>query len=215
MKKTNVFVLGSLLTVSLMGAVNAAETTAGAVWQASASKDNDAELVITPTRALAFKYMAGSGVFDTDTGLFDVVVRGDHSTASSFKLEAILNDADNTLYSIGGESTKLKIGARFGGQDLGSIGGTVGAQRSTSWTTLVDSVNNIGVSTGLWNLASSAGAAANTEVTAQDKFVFYVDSAEDALGQAKSFSDLTNSSWEGTVAVQFRATWGAQATPAP
>ena len=69
----------------------------------------------------------------------------------------------------------------------------------------VDSSNNTGVSSGLWNLTTSAGATANTEVTG-DKFVFYVDSAQDSTGAAKEFKDLTNSLWEGTVSVAFRAT---------
>ncbi|MCP6391119.1 common pilus major fimbrillin subunit EcpA, partial [Klebsiella pneumoniae] len=68
--------------------------------------------------------------------------------------------------------------------------------------------SNTGVSSGLWNLTTSAGAAADTEITGQDKFVFYVDSAQDNAGTAKEFKDLTNSLWEGTVSVAFRATWG-------
>ena len=42
---------------------------------------------------------------------FDVAIRGDHSSATSFKLEAIVDDSDNTLFSVGGEATKLKVGA--------------------------------------------------------------------------------------------------------
>ena len=102
--------------------------------QASATKDSDSDLVVTPTRALNFVYSANTKAFNTDTGLFDVAIRGDHSSATSFKLEAIVDDSDNTLFSVGGEATKLKVGARFGGTDLGSIGGTVGT-KSTAWTT--------------------------------------------------------------------------------
>ena len=36
--------------------------------------------------------------------------------------------------------------------------------------------------------------------------MFYVDSAQDSTGAAKEFKDLTNSLWEGTVSVAFRAT---------
>ena len=200
MNKLNAIVLGSLLSLSALSVAHAAETTASATWQASATKDSDSDLVVTPTRALNFVYSANTKAFNTDTGLFDVAIRGDHSSATSFKLEAIVDDSDNTLFSVGGEATKLKVGARFGGTDLGSIGGTVGT-KSTAWTTLVDS-------SGLWNLTTSAGATANTEVTGQDKFVFYVDSAQDSTGAAKEFKDLTNSLWEGTVSVAFRATWG-------
>ncbi|HAS1731102.1 common pilus major fimbrillin subunit EcpA [Enterobacter cloacae] len=207
MNKLNAIVLGSLLSLSALSVAHAAETTASATWQASATKDSDSDLVVTPTRALNFVYSANTKAFNTDTGLFDVAIRGDHSSATSFKLEAIVDDSDNTLFSVGGEATKLKVGARFGGTDLGSIGGTVGT-KSTAWTTLVDSSNNTGVSSGLWNLTTSAGATANTEVTGQDKFVFYVDSAQDSTGVAKEFKDLTNSLWEGTVSVAFRATWG-------
>ncbi|WP_434132831.1 common pilus major fimbrillin subunit EcpA [Enterobacter cloacae] len=207
MNKLNAIVLGSLLSLSALSVAHAAETTASATWQASATKDSDSDLVVTPTRALNFVYSANTKAFNTDTGLFDVAIRGDHSSATSFKLEAIVDDSDNTLFSVGGEATKLKVGARFGGTDLGSIGGTVGT-KSTAWTTLVDSSNNTGVSSGLWNLTTSAGATANTEVTGQDKFVFYVDSAQDSTGAAKAFKDLTNSLWEGTVSVAFRATWG-------
>ncbi|HAV2099346.1 TPA: fimbrial protein [Enterobacter cloacae] len=207
MNKLNAIVLGSLLSLSALSVAHAAETTASATWQASATKDSDSDLVVTPTRALNFVYSANTKAFNTDTGLFDVAIRGDHSSATSFKLEAIVDDSDNTLFSVGGEATKLKVGARFGGTDLGSIGGTVGT-KSTAWTTLVDSSNNTGVSSGLWNLTTSAGATANTEVTGQDKFVFYVDSAQDSTGVAKEFKDLTNSLWEGTLSVAFRATWG-------
>ena len=181
MNKLNAIVLGSLLSLSALSVAHAAETTASATWQASATKDSDSDLVVTPTRALNFVYSANTKAFNTDTGLFDVAIRGDHSSATSFKLEAIVDDSDNTLFSVGGEATKLKVGARFGGTDLGSIGGTVGT-KSTAWTTLVDSSNNTGVSSGLWNLTTSAGATANTEVTGQDKFVFYVDSAQDSTG---------------------------------
>ena len=207
MNKLNAIVLGSLLSVSALSAVNAAETTASATWQATATKDSESDLVVTPTRDLNFVYIANTKSYNTDTGLIDVAIRGDHSTATSFKLEAILDDSNNTLFSVGGEATKLKVGARWGGNDLGSIGGTVGA-KSTAWTTLVDSSSNTGVSSGLWNLTTSAGAAADTEITGQDKFVFYVDSAQDNAGTAKEFKDLTNSLWEGTVSVAFRATWG-------
>ena len=207
MNKLNAIVLGSLLSLSALSVAHAAETTASATWQASATKDSDSDLVVTPTRALNYVYSANTKPYNTDTGLFDVAIRGDHSSATSFKLEAIVDDSDNTLFSVGGEATKLKVGARFGGTDLGSIGGTVGT-KSTAWTTLVDSSNNTGVSSGLWNLTTSAGATANTEVTGQDKFVFYVDSAQDSTGAAKEFKDLTNSLWEGTVSVAFRATWG-------
>ncbi len=92
------------------------------------------DLVVTPTRALNFVYSANTKAFNTDTGLFDVAIRGDHFSATSFKLEAIVDDSDNTLFSVGGEATKLKVGARFGGTNLGSIGGTVGT-KSTAWTT--------------------------------------------------------------------------------
>lgn len=39
MNKLNAIVLGSLLSVSALSAVNAAETTASATWQATATKD--------------------------------------------------------------------------------------------------------------------------------------------------------------------------------
>ncbi|EPR9734697.1 common pilus major fimbrillin subunit EcpA [Enterobacter asburiae] len=207
MNKLNAIVLGSLLSLSALSISHAAETTASATWQASATKDNDSDLVVTPLRALNFVYSPKTKAFNTDTGLFDVAIRGDHASATNFKLEAIVDDSDNTLFSVGGEATKLKVGARFGGTDLGSIGGTVGT-KSTAWATLVDSSDSTGVSSGLWNLTTSAGATAGTEVTGQDKFVFYVDSAQDSTGAAKEFKDLTNSLWEGTVSVAFRATWG-------
>ncbi len=78
---------------------------------------SESDLVVTPTRALNFVYSANTKSFNTDTGLFDVAIRGDHSTATSFKLEAILDDSNNTLFSVGGEATKLKVGARWGGND--------------------------------------------------------------------------------------------------
>ncbi|WP_414453187.1 common pilus major fimbrillin subunit EcpA [Enterobacter hormaechei] len=56
MNKLNAIVLGSLLSVSALSAVNAAETTASATWQATATKDSESDLVVTPTRALNFVY---------------------------------------------------------------------------------------------------------------------------------------------------------------
>ncbi|NUU66285.1 fimbrial protein [Enterobacteriaceae bacterium BIT-l23] len=203
MKKLNAIVLGSLLSASAISVANAAEATATATWQASATKDSDSELVVTPTRALKFIYSANTQAFNTDTGLFDVVIRGDHSTATSFKLEAMVDDTDNTLFSVGGTPTKLKVGARWGGNDLGSKTGSI-SNGSTDWTTLVDSAK---LSGPLASLASSAGATAGTEVTAQSSFDFFVDSAEDNAGTAVEFKDLTNSLWEGKVSVDFRATW--------
>ncbi|MFR3356262.1 MAG: common pilus major fimbrillin subunit EcpA, partial [Enterobacter hormaechei] len=72
MNKLNAIVLGSLLSVSALSAVNAAETTASATWQATATKDSESDLVVTPTRALNFVYSANTKSFNTDTGLFDV-----------------------------------------------------------------------------------------------------------------------------------------------
>ncbi|STQ07811.1 CFA/I fimbrial major subunit [Enterobacter cloacae] len=100
MNKLNAIVLGSLLSLSALSVAHAAETTASATWQASATKDSDSDLVVTPTRALNFVYSANTKAFNTDTGLFDVAIRGDHSSATSFKLEAIVDDSDNTLFSV-------------------------------------------------------------------------------------------------------------------
>ncbi|MEM6162365.1 common pilus major fimbrillin subunit EcpA [Erwinia sp. P6884] len=202
-----------LLSVAAMGIMASgssfAATTAdaSAIWQAEATKDTQSELVVTPMRALQFKYTSNLKAFNQDTGTFDVAIRGDHSTATGFKLEARVDDSNNTLRQVGGDST-LSVGAYFGSNELGSSnGGTTGVGSTANWTTLVDSAQDIGSGSGLWTLTQSAGAVADTELTARDNFKFEVKKATTDGTTATTFDKLPDGLWQGEVAVAFRATW--------
>lgn len=199
-----------LLSVAAMGIMASGSSLAAdasAVWQAEATKDTQSELVVTPMRTLQFKYSSGIQGFNKETGTFDVAIRGDHSTATGFKLEARVDDSNNTLRQAGGDST-LSVGATFGGNELGSSnGGGTGVGSTANWTTLVDSAQDIGSGSGLWTLTQSAGAAAATELTARDNFKFEVKKATSDGTTATTFDKLPDGFWQGEVAVAFRATW--------
>ncbi|WP_075180853.1 common pilus major fimbrillin subunit EcpA [Pantoea sp. 1.19] len=197
--------LGSLATVS--GAMAASTAMSTAIWQAEAKKNTTNELVVTPTRALQFNYAASTKSFNQDTGTFDVAIRGDHSAATGFKLEARVDDSNNTLRSLGDTST-VAVGAYWGGTELGSSkGGNGGVGKDANWTTLVDSAQEIGSGSGLWALTTSAGSPADTELTARDNFKFQIVSATSDGSTATTFDKLPDGMWQGEVAVAFRATW--------
>lgn len=188
--------------------------TATAIWQAEASKDTKSELVVTPMRALVFKYSPSSKSFNQDIGTFDVAIKGDHSSAKSFKLEARIDDGNNTLRQMGGKST-LQVGGSFGSSILGSsAGGTdQGVGANSNWTTLIDSGKDIGTGSALWNLSQEKGSA-DTVVSARDNFKFSVVNASvDGIAKTTDMSTLPDGMWQGEVAVAFRATWEAPAAP--
>nr|WP_279077864.1 common pilus major fimbrillin subunit EcpA [Hafnia alvei] len=192
-------------TSSAFAADNVAN--ASAVWQAEATKNSTSELVVTPMRTLQFKYASSLKSFNQDTGTFDVAIRGDHAESKGFKLEARVDDSNNTLRQVGGNST-LNIGAYFGGTELGSSqGGSTGVGQNANWTTLVDSSNETGTASGLWALTESIGSDGATELTARDNFKFSVVKATTDGTTKTSFDKLPDGMWQGEVAVAFRATW--------
>lgn len=201
----NIAVTGFIVSSPVIGAVKEATIVSSkAIWQAEASKDSTSELVITPMRALQLKYVSSTRSFNQDTGTFEVTIRGDHSSSGGFKLEALVDDENNTLHQVGGNST-LSVGAYFGGRELGSTkGGTTGVSKDSNWTTLLDSATNTGISSGLWTLTQSSGSS---ELSAQDSFKFSVKKASTDGTTETTFDKLPDGMWQGEVAVAFRATW--------
>jgi len=207
MKKLLLTVASLSLMASASSAIAAADktVTASAVWQAEATKQSEADLVVTPIRTLQFKYSENSKSFNEDTGTFDVAIRGGRPEANAFKLEARVDDGNNVLRQVGGEST-LAVGALYGSKELGStLGGSTGVGKNADWTTLVDSSENNGSS--LWALTGSAGAEAGSVFNARDNFKFIVKKATSDGTTSTSFADLSDGLWTGEVAVAFRATW--------
>lgn len=205
--KKNLFALAAMGALVSASPVMAASTTAdaAAIWQAEATKNTVNELVVTPMRALQFKYAAGLKSFNQDTGTFDVTIRGDHSSSTGFKLEARVDDGNNTLRQVGGNST-LRVGAYFGSAELGSsLGGSTGVGPDANWTTLIDSATNTGSGSGLWTLIKSAGS--DVEMSARDNFKFTVKKATSDGATSTTFDQLPDGMWQGEVAVAFRATW--------
>lgn len=202
----------SALVISTASQAADEAVTASAVWKAEADKNTTNNLVVTPMRALQFKYAPAAKDFNTDTGTFEVALKGDHSTSTAFKLEARVDDTNNILRQVGGKST-LQIGALFGSTEVGSSnGGTAGGvSASNAWTTLLDSTKDIGAGSALWALTRSAGSK-DPLISARDNFKFIVKKATlDGSTAEADLSKLPDAMWQGEVAVAFRATW---ATPA-
>ncbi|WP_413453622.1 common pilus major fimbrillin subunit EcpA [Erwinia persicina] len=209
MKKLLLTVASLSLMASASSAIAAADetVTASAVWQAEATKQSQSSLVITPIRTLQFKYSENSKSFNQDTGTFDVAIRGGRPDANAFKLEARVDDGNNVLRQVGGEST-LAVGALFGSKELGStLGGSTGVGKNADWTTLVDSMEETGNGSSLWALTKSAKGKPEDKYNARDNFKFIVKKATSDGTTSTSFADLSDGLWTGEVAVAFRATW--------
>lgn len=207
MKKLLLTVASLSLMASASSAIAAADetVTASAVWQAEARKQSESSLVVTPIRTLQFKYSENSKSFNEDTGTFDVAIRGGRPEANAFKLEARVDDGNNLLRQVGGEST-LAVGALFGSNELGStLGGSTGVGKNANWTTLVDSTDENGSS--LWALTASAKGKLEDKYSARDKFTFIVKKATSDGTKPTTFAELSDGLWTGEVAVAFRATW--------
>lgn len=129
MKKTLI-----ALTVAGLGFAAAAQaaveaTPAIATWKATAKKDTESALVVTPLDSLSFQYAEGIKGFNTVNGLFDVAIKGDAS-ATDFTLKA--KKLSGTLNHLSGGST-VDVGVLWQGAPVST----------TAYTTLIDTAAGI------------------------------------------------------------------------
>lgn len=177
-----------------MGIAQAAEVTAQAVatWSATAKKDTTSKLVVTPLGSLSFQYAEGIKGFNSQKGLFDVVVEGD-TTATAFKLTSKL--VTNTLTQLDTSGSTLDVGVSYNGVPVEKSGDTV----------MIDTANSV-----LGGNLSALSTGYNTagRATAQDGFNFSIISGTaDGSTPVTDYSTLPEGIWSGDVSVQFDATW--------
>lgn len=179
-----------------MGVAQAADVTAQAeaTWKATAKKDTQSKLVVTPLGSLAFQYAEGIKGFNTQTGLFDVTVEGDE-TATDFKLTSHV--LANTLTQLDQSGSTLTVGVAYNGKSL--------PESPTNPTVMIDTANNI-LGGNLSALSNGYNVAGRT--SAQDSFTFSITEATlDGTAAPEDFSKLPDGIWSGDVSVQFDATW--------
>lgn len=177
-----------------MGIAQAAEVTAQAVatWSATAKKDTTSKLVVTPLGSLSFQYAEGIKGFNSQKGLFDVVVEGD-TTATAFKLTSKL--VTNTLTQLDTSGSTLDVGVSYNGVPVEKSGDTV----------MIDTANSV-FGGNLSALSTGYNTAGRT--TAQDGFNFSIISGTaDGSTPVTDYSTLPEGIWSGDVSVQFDATW--------
>lgn len=177
-----------------MGVAQAAEVTAQAVatWSATAKKDTTSKLVVTPLGSLSFQYAEGIKGFNSQKGLFDVVVEGD-TTATAFKLTSKL--VTNTLTQLDTSGSTLDVGVSYNGVPVEKSGDTV----------MIDTANSV---FGGNLSALSTGYNTTGRTTAQDGFNFSIISGTaDGSTPVTDYSTLPEGIWSGDVSVQFDATW--------
>lgn len=171
----------------------AADVTASATatWDATATKDTNSALVVTPLKSLSFQYAEGIKAFNSQNGAFDITIKG-QSGATDFKLTSQI--VTNTLSRTTDAST-LAVGVQWNGQAL----------TLTTPVTLIDTSSN--VSAGLDALAVSTAYAGADRTSTQGTFTFVIDSATSDGSTVAQFEDLADGRWDGDVKVQFNATW--------
>lgn len=190
MKK--IFFTGALASIFVCSSAFADVTaTATASWDASATKDTQSALTVTPLRSLNFKYAEGLKSFNTQDGAFDITIQG-QSGATDFKLTSQI--VSNTLTRTADAST-LNVGVIWNGSALSK----------DQSVTLIDTTKN--VSGGLDSLAVSSAFAGTGRTSTQGTFNFTIDSATSDGTKTEAFEDLTDGYWSGDVKVQFTAVW--------
>ncbi|WOE30360.1 MULTISPECIES: common pilus major fimbrillin subunit EcpA [unclassified Acinetobacter] len=166
--------------------------SATAKWDATAVKDTQSILVVTPLKSLNFQYAEGLKAFNTQTGAFDVTIEG-QAGATDFQLTSQL--ISNTL-TRGSDASTLNVGVAWNGTKL----------TKATPTTLISTKNPM-VSAGLDALAQSSIYASSGRESAQGSFEFTIDDATSDGSAATDFSSLADGMWNGEVAVQFTALW--------
>lgn len=189
MKKTLI-----ALTVAGMGFATAAQAVeappAVATWKATAKKDTESALVVTPLDSLSFQYAEGIKGFNTVNGLFDVAIKGDAS-ATDFTLKA--KKLSGTLNHLSGGST-VDVGVFWMGQPV----------PANTYTTLIDTA--AGITGGDLSPLASAFKDDTQRSTAQGSFTFNIESAT-INGTEAAFDTLPDGMWSGEVNVEFVANW--------
>lgn len=191
MKKTTLgLIVSGVLMVS--ASAMAKEATAVASWSATATKDTQSDLVVTPLGSLAFDYASGVDGFNNQKGLFDVTIQG-HVDATDFTLKA--QKVSGTLNHLSNPST-LDVGVSWNGQRL----------TQASQTTIIDT------SAGIDGLNLSALASSykiDQRTSAQESFTFDIEDAttNGTTSVAGDYSQLPDGIWSGDVKVRFIANW--------
>ncbi|TQI79730.1 fimbrillin MatB-like protein [Serratia fonticola] len=181
---------------AVVGTAQAADVTAQALatWSATAKKDTESKLVVTPLGSLSFQYAEGIKGFNSQKGLFDVTIEGD-TTASGFKLTSKL--VSSTLTQLDTSGSTLDVGVSYNGTPV----------EKTTETTMIDTSSNI-LGGNLSALSTAFDAAGRT--SAQDQFTFSIIGATtDGTTAVTDFSTLPEGIWSGDVSVEFNATWTA------
>lgn len=190
MKKTLI-----ALTVAGLGFAAAAQaaveaTPAIATWKATAKKDTESALVVTPLDSLSFQYAEGIKGFNTVNGLFDVAIKGDAS-ATDFTLKA--KKLSGTLNHLSGGST-VDVGVLWQGAPVSTA----------AYTTLIDTA--AGITGGNLSPLASSFKDDTQRSTAQGSFTFNIESAT-VNGTDAAFETLPDGLWSGEVNVEFVANW--------
>ena len=191
MKKTLI-----ALTVAGLGFAAAAQAAivesvpAVATWKATAKKDTESALVVTPLDSLSFQYAEGIKGFNTVNGLFDVAIKGDAS-ATDFTLKA--KKLSGTLNHLSGGST-VDVGVLWQGVPVST----------TAYTTLIDTA--AGITGGNLSPLASSFMDDTQRSTAQGSFTFNIESAT-VNGTEAAFETLPDGLWSGEVNVEFVASW--------
>lgn len=185
-------VLLSLLCLSCVHAF-ADNITANstAQWQATANKDTESTLVVSPLGSLNFQYAAGAKSFNSLDGNFNVTIQG-ITGASDFKLTSKL--ISNELVRPD-DPSKLTVGVSWNGKTLSKSQEVV----------IIDTGN--GIRSGLVALSDPKAYASKLRNSAQGNFGFTIANATDAKGQKTQIEQLKDGLWTGEVAVQFTAVW--------
>lgn len=188
----------ALTTISSLFAASAfadVVASATATWDASATKDTTSNLVVTPLKSLTFKYAEGLKGFNTQSGAFDVTIKG-QSGATDFKLTSQV--VGNTLTSTSDGST-LAVGVSWLGQPVGNT--------TTTGVTMIETANNINAGLEALAVKENYDGTTNARTSAQGNFLFNIESAKKGSTAVTDFSQLADGRWDGEVAVQFNATW--------
>ncbi|MFH7527846.1 common pilus major fimbrillin subunit EcpA [Aeromonas sp. A5] len=165
-----------------------------ATWQASAVKTTEADLVVTPLGSLSFQYAAGTNSFNSADGLFDIVVRGDHEAATSFKLSA--QKLNGQLRHLSTDET-LDVAVYWNGQKLNAD--TSIDMIDTSAGKMGGNLSNIAAN---YNVNTAVG-----DVYAQDFFTFELENPANGLGELDDMKNLSDGVFSGSVSIQFDAVW--------
>ncbi|MFQ2200074.1 common pilus major fimbrillin subunit EcpA [Aeromonas hydrophila] len=197
MNKTAIAIALTLTGIIVAPTVIAAtEASATATWKATAKKDTNSDLVVTPLGSLSFQYAEGNKRFNTIDGLFDITIQGHAGTAedpiTNFTLKA--KKLSGTLNSVTGTST-LEVGVLWQGTPL----------TNTTYINLIDTRNSI--NGGTLSPLASGYRINNQRTSAQGSLAFTIDSAKNGSTNVTDFSTLPDGMWNGDVNVEFVANW--------